>query len=210
MSFYSRKYYKIKNLDKEKDIVYIRFFSDVTGKILDVGCSVGNFISLDPSNIIGIDIDRDALKICKKRGFEVYYNDLNKKLRFPNNFFSAIHCRHVIEHLPNPLRALKEFHRILKKNGKLVIFTVNIKKVGFDFWDDYSHKTPLTKKSLYQLLYDAGFREIFVDNNYIGIRGASFLIEKNIVKPTFIIKLQNLLYRMGIKAKKGIIGIAKK
>ena len=133
MSFYSGKYYEIKNLDKEKDIIYTRFFSDVSGKILDVGCSVGNFISLDPSNIIGIDIDRDALKVCKRRGFKVYYNDINNKLKFPNNFFSAIHCRHVIEHLQNPLKTLKEFYRILKKNGKLVIFTVDIKRLGLIF-----------------------------------------------------------------------------
>lgn len=35
--------------------------------------------------------------------------------------FDVILCSEVFEHLPNPVKALKEFQRLLKQNGKLII-----------------------------------------------------------------------------------------
>lgn len=39
----------------------------------------------------------------------------------PNQSFDAIMCTEVLEHLPFPISALKEFARILKPNGQLII-----------------------------------------------------------------------------------------
>lgn len=39
----------------------------------------------------------------------------------PKESFDAILCTEVFEHLPNPLLALKEFSRLLKKGGYLII-----------------------------------------------------------------------------------------
>jgi len=35
--------------------------------------------------------------------------------------FNAIMCTEVFEHLPNPVSAIKEFHRLLKPDGRLII-----------------------------------------------------------------------------------------
>lgn len=38
-----------------------------------------------------------------------------------NESFDAIMCTEVLEHVPDPNRIIKEFSRLLKKNGKLII-----------------------------------------------------------------------------------------
>ena len=39
----------------------------------------------------------------------------------PNSSFDVILCSEVFEHLPDPLKALDEFSRLLKPNGKLIL-----------------------------------------------------------------------------------------
>lgn len=43
------------------------------------------------------------------------------KIPEPDNSFDAIICIEVLEHLPNPVLAIKEFARLIKKGGNLII-----------------------------------------------------------------------------------------
>ena len=43
--------------------------------------------------------------------------DINKK----DNTFDAILCTEVFEHIPYPIKTIKEFSRLLKKDGKLIL-----------------------------------------------------------------------------------------
>jgi len=43
--------------------------------------------------------------------------DINEK----DESFDVVLCTEVLEHLPNPVKALEEFHRLLKKGGKLIL-----------------------------------------------------------------------------------------
>ena len=47
--------------------------------------------------------------------------DLENLSMFPEGHFDAIHCFGVIEHLPNPQGVLREFSRLLKPNGILIL-----------------------------------------------------------------------------------------
>jgi SAM-dependent methyltransferase len=42
-------------------------------------------------------------------------------IQYPNDFFDAIYCSHVLEHVPNDKLAMKEFARVLKPGGFAVI-----------------------------------------------------------------------------------------
>ncbi len=43
--------------------------------------------------------------------------------KFEDNYFDFIMCNHVLEHVPDDSKAMKEFYRILKKGGKAVLQT---------------------------------------------------------------------------------------
>lgn len=176
MSHYSDKHYTQSN-------DYDKFYYDILfrkgDKILDIGCSTGNFIAQDPKNIVGIDIDPDAVILAKKRGFKASVHDVAEKFPFRDSSIENVHCRHVLEHLKDPLQFLKEAFRILKKNGRLVLLT---DKMTPHFWDDYTHQKPFTRKSLEQLAYDSGFRKFKVyEFPSEGVFGLGFLYRHGLI-----------------------------
>lgn len=51
--------------------------------------------------------------------------DLNSRLPYPDHYFDYIVCLEGIEHTENPFNAIREFYRILKTGGKLILTTPN-------------------------------------------------------------------------------------
>jgi 2-polyprenyl-3-methyl-5-hydroxy-6-metoxy-1,4-benzoquinol methylase len=52
--------------------------------------------------------------------------DLNKELPYKTSSFDHIICVEGIEHLENPWHLIREFSRILKRNGTLIVTTPNV------------------------------------------------------------------------------------
>lgn len=103
------------------------------GKILDVGCGTGDTLILLKKlgwDIYGIDMDKNAISIGKKRGLKNLklgtFKDLDK---YPDNFFDAIRLYHVIEHLDDPALCLRLIRKKLKRNGELIIGTPNMDSI---------------------------------------------------------------------------------
>lgn len=187
MSHYSDRHY-IASDD------YDKFYYDMLFKkgdrILDIACSTGNFIAQDPKNIIGIDADEDSIKIARKRELNANVRDATKKLPFKDSSIKNVHCRHLLEHLEEPLPFMKEIFRCLKKSGRLVLLT---DKMTEQFWDDYTHKKPFTKRSLEQLAYDAGFRKYKIyEFPSQGVIGLGFLYKHKLVSSKSAHKIYKL------------------
>ena len=76
-------------------------------------------------------------KILKEKGYNVISVDvvklfpdaqlvnLNKVLPFEDNSFDLIYCSEVIEHLIDPHFTIREFNRILKPCGNIIVTTPN-------------------------------------------------------------------------------------
>jgi len=177
MSWYSEKAQKLLENVEDVDVDFVHFFSGCQGQILDAGCLTGNFILNAPLKIEGFEIDAEAVEICKQRGFKVKLGALEKPLPYPAGYFGGVYCSHVIEHLNEPILALKEFYRILNKGGKLVVKTPDYLRFWKKFWDDHTHRRPFTKESLKRIAYDVGFRNFKVYPDIIKFRG-----QRNIMK----------------------------
>lgn len=110
-------------------------------KILDLGCGDGFYIHMLTQlpvklDITGFDYDQVVLKNARKNlGTKKVklVSGTAEKMPFKNNTFDKIIMTEVLEHVEDDKKALKEVHRILKKNG---ILTFTVPSYNFPFlWD---------------------------------------------------------------------------
>lgn len=95
--------------------------------VLDLGCGDGAWINIlkkSGRNVIGVDISIKSLHIAKNASDLLICSDAHF-LPFESNSFDAIIMIEVIEHLSNPILALKEVHRVLTNGGRLILTTPN-------------------------------------------------------------------------------------
>ncbi len=105
------------------------------GKILDISCGTGyglKFLKERAEYVIGADLSQDALSrsIKQTKGdINISLVQLNAKdsLPFDSEIFDTVTSFETIEHLDNPLELLKEIKRVIKKSGKFIVSTPNVK-----------------------------------------------------------------------------------
>lgn len=176
-------------------------------KVLDLACYDGSYslIFKELGNVVyGIDSVTEAVKEAKKKGIKAYEGDLEKKLPFKNNFFDVAHGGEIIEHLYDTDTFVSECHRVLKKDGLLIITTPNVVSLPrrilyllgqgrfFEASNTFSsegfsvgHIRFFTKKLLKDFVESHGFVMEKFTSDYVNlpIVGRSFLLAKII--PTF-------------------------
>ena len=100
-------------------------------KILDAGCGTGNLLRYledykKKLNLYGIDISKEMLEIAREKlEKSKLYLQSAEKLKFEDNFFNYIFSTDAFHHYYNPDKVMKNFYRILKKNGKLLVADFN-------------------------------------------------------------------------------------
>jgi len=101
--------------------------------LLDVGCGCGTFGFFAKEKyplVYGIDVSESAVKDSERNGIIACVCDLDREnMPFSNNFFDAVVCLDVMEHVLDPHKLLDEVHRALKPGGIFVISTPNISEV---------------------------------------------------------------------------------
>ena len=98
------------------------------GKILDIGCSAGLFLSSLGSNYetVGIEPSKAAFREAQKiTPNSTLYNKKLSDVHFQNEEFDIITMWDVIEHFDSPNKSLKLINKILKLNGYLILVTPN-------------------------------------------------------------------------------------
>ena len=96
------------------------------GKILDAAAGKGYFskkLKESGFEVHAIDLHPEY---CKFKDLNCKEVDLNNDLPYPEDFFDFIMCMECIEHIESSYHLLREFSRVIKKGGKLIITTPNI------------------------------------------------------------------------------------
>jgi len=103
-----------------------------TGRLLDVGCGMGIFLSMAKEKgweVFGVDVSDYAISFARKKfGLNCFTGKL-KNANFPDKYFEVITLWDAVEHFENPLEELEEIKRILTDDGIILFDTPNVESL---------------------------------------------------------------------------------
>ena len=112
------------------------------GRLVDVGCGEGQFLRRASRRFEahGVDISVEGVELARSAtGLDTIQVASAVELPFPDEFTSVVTCLDVLEHLEHPEVALREFARVLRPGGALVISTPNPASLGHRIKGKQSH-----------------------------------------------------------------------
>jgi ubiquinone/menaquinone biosynthesis C-methylase UbiE len=90
-------------------------------RILDAGCGTGLNLRHLPAGSTGLDINPRNLELIRKRlpQHHAVEGDI-EAMPFADGAFGTVLCTEVLEHVPDPAAAIREFRRVLQPGGILI------------------------------------------------------------------------------------------
>jgi 2-polyprenyl-3-methyl-5-hydroxy-6-metoxy-1,4-benzoquinol methylase len=125
-SLFEKLYHFIKSIALKNKLHLINSLQFQKGKILDIGAGTGEFLAVaknDGWQTMGVEPSVKAKAIAKSKG--VSFVEQTSELE--NQSFDVISMWHVLEHVPDLDKQIKELKRLLKPTGTLIIAVPNFK-----------------------------------------------------------------------------------
>lgn len=100
---------------------------DTPGKVLEVGCGSGELLGElrdEGWQTYGIDPSGAAVAAAAERGAQVHEGTLEDQ-PWPDREFQLIIFQHSLEHIPEPVSALREATELLAPGGKMIVDVPN-------------------------------------------------------------------------------------
>ncbi len=151
----------------------VKFTGRSQGKVLDIGCGTGDRLDVFRNNgfeSYGVETSDSAGYAKEHLKLNVIKGDL-LSAKFPEAFFDIVTLYSVLEHTHNPDEVIKEIHRILKKDGFLIIQVPNKDSLQYKLfkkrWAAFDVPRDLyyfNIHTLSSLLKKAGFKVMKIDH----------------------------------------------
>ena len=175
-------------------------------RLLDAGC--GRYLRFcrefaATADVVGIDLERTFETDNQNPPFAVR-GDVGS-LPFPDEHFDVVISRSVVEHLEDPRRVFREFFRVLRPGGKVVIITPN----KYDYVSVIAAITPyrlhrLLVSRIFQVPEDDVFPTLYRANTIAAMRKAmsnAGLVEREMETinhyPAYLM-FSPVLFRLGV------------
>lgn len=154
------------------------------GKLLDVPAGEG---------ALALQLQREGFEvfccdlypqIFKLKNTEIKLGNLDKSLPYEDSSFDYIVCVEGLEHIENPANAIREFARLLRSSGRLIISVPNIMNIEERLkWLIYgytSHFKPVSEEVIAGIKKEfAEMEEVALHVNPIGYSELRYLLENN-------------------------------
>jgi SAM-dependent methyltransferase len=165
---------QVKDYDKTRALLG-RLYPN-RGKLLEIGSSLGFLLAefkRDGWDVVGLEPRTFACRYTReKHGIEAL-NAILEEAGIPDESVDVVLLNHVIEHMDDPLRTLREINRVLKPNGHFVMETPRYDTLIFKLLgrrersiNCEGHIYFFTTDTLRKLYEAAGFRTVATD--YVG------------------------------------------
>jgi SAM-dependent methyltransferase len=151
--------------DSRRDRVWRRIASHLErgwsgdAAILDVGAGYCSFINnVQGGRRVAVDLHADLDRFAAP-GVETMRLSATDLSPLEGSSFDVVFASNLLEHLTRDQidQALAEFRRVLRPGGRVILLQPNYRFAYREYWDDFTHLTPLSDRSLSDLLVGAGF-----------------------------------------------------
>ncbi len=91
-------------------------------RILDLGCRYGALTRayLEGNEVVGLDVDREALAEAARLGIQTRWADVEQPLGLDDASFDVVVAGELLEHVRDPEALVAEVRRVLKPGGRFV------------------------------------------------------------------------------------------
>lgn len=166
------------------------------GTILEAGCGAAAFtpyLAQCTNHMRACDISSEQIKKNSEAFPDIHFftQDLGSSLACETDSMDIIWCSEVLEHLFDPAYAVREFYRVLKPEGKLLVtvpyhggfknILIALFKWNEHFSADNPHIRFFTKKTISNVVNKAGFRSIRIETCGMGKPLRDFFVPTNIL-----------------------------
>ena len=138
-------------------------------RVLDVGCGSGALLrAIDVPWTIAVDNGSEGMGHTRASvpKAKLVCAD-GQTLPLTDRSVDAVTAQHVIEHLQDPERACREWFRVLRPEGRLLVLTPNRRFCDPSTYDDDTHVRVFDAGELTHLLNHAGFE--ILDRRTLGL-----------------------------------------
>ncbi|HIP49242.1 MAG TPA: class I SAM-dependent methyltransferase [Lutibacter sp.] len=159
-SLFDKTYQLVKSYALGQKVKMITSFKTKEKRLLDIGCGTGDFISYAKNkswNVVGVEPNKKAreLSIKKLNDTDAIYTSLENLVDSKQEKFDVITLWHVLEHVPDIDKYIKQTKSLLKSDGYLVVAVPNYKSYDAthykEFWAAYDvprHLWHFSQKSI--------------------------------------------------------------
>jgi len=143
------------------------------GRLIDLGCGDMPFRVFVAPHVRCYE----SLDFFPRRPDVTYVSDIQNMEIVQDSTYDTALCIEVLEHVPDPARALKEISRILKPDGQVVISVPHLSRLHDEPHDYYRY----TEYGLRYLLNQAGLEIVILNKrggifSFVGHQLSTFLL----------------------------------
>lgn len=163
-----KKVYKTRFSDIEErksiwKVLVTDFFQQFVKKddvVLDAGCGYGEFINnIVCGKKLAVDLNSETKKHLDTN-VKYYLGSTTRMFFLKEKSIDKIFVSNFFEHLEREdiVKTIKEFKRVLKSGGEVLILQPNIRFCAKDYWMFFDHITPIDDRALEEIFSINGFK----------------------------------------------------
>lgn len=167
---------------------YLQRWVPAAGAALDLGAGYGDFSrNIRAERRVAFDSNPNLPSMIEAP-IEAEVGDVTDLSRFDDASFDTVFASNLLEHLswPELEQTLAEVLRVLKPGGRLIVVQPNFRLRPKEYFDDYTHRTIFSDRSLPDFLNASGLRVEHVEARFLPLTMKSRLSFGHALVPLYL------------------------